>query len=133
MQFVIRTQGHTQYVDITDRIEDAVRKSGVRDGIVCAFVAGTTAGMVVMDDEEGLKCDFRRTLDRLAPEDGDYEHNSPGDPNGFAHIRSMLVGPSVSVPVVDGKAVLGQWQHVFVADFDWRPRERTITVTVAGA
>jgi secondary thiamine-phosphate synthase enzyme len=121
MQFVIRSAGHTDYHDITARVEAAVREASVRDGIACAFVAGTTVGMTIMDDEEGLKRDFRHTVEQLAPENGSYEHNTPGDENGYAHIRSMLLGPSVSVPVVDGGLVLGRWQKNLCGGFRLAP------------
>src|SRR4051812_17126141 len=122
MQFTIQTKGHNDFHNITERIEDTVRVSGIQNGILCAFVTGTTAGMVVMDNESGLMEDFRRTLEKLAPEDASYDHNSPGDMNGYAHIRSILVGPSVCIPIMNGELALGTWQRIFVVDFDWRER-----------
>ncbi len=86
--------------------------------------------MTIIDDEEGHKEDIRRTLEKLVPSDAHYEHNSPGDHNGHAHVRTALMGVSVSVPVVDGEMVLGTWQKVFVVDFDDRARERPVTIVV---
>jgi secondary thiamine-phosphate synthase enzyme len=130
MQFTLKTQGNGDFHNITDKVEEAVTASKIRNGIVCAFVGGTTAGMTIIDDEEGHKEDLRRMLEKLAPKDGHYEHNTPGDRNGHAHVRCALMGVSVSIPIVDGELVLGTWQKIFVVDFDSRERERPVTITV---
>ncbi len=131
MQFTLHTKGNCDFHDITDKVTEAVRASKKQHGIACAFVAGTTAGMTIIDDEEGHKEDIRKLLEKLAPKDGRYEHNSPGDHNGHAHIRCALMGVSVNIPIEDGELVLGQWQKIFMVDFDIHARERAVTVTVA--
>ena len=132
MHFTIRTKGRTEFIDITERKVEAIQASGVREGVAVVFAKHTTVSVIICDDEEGLKQDIRDALERLAPEDGEYRHNSPGDGNGFAHIRSVLIGCSVSVPIVGGRLDLGTWQRVFLVDFDERPREREVCITVVG-
>ncbi len=130
MQFTLETKGHGDFHDITEKIQEALRATGVRTGVVCAFVGGTTVGMTIIDDEEGHKEDIRRAFEKVAPVGGHYEHDTPGDRNGFAHVRCALMGCSVSIPVIDGELALGMWQKVFIADFDSRPRQRPVTIVV---
>jgi secondary thiamine-phosphate synthase enzyme len=129
MEFSLQTNGHTEFINITDRIEEFTRQSNVSEGIAVVFCKHTTTSIILSDDEEGLKNDIRNALEKIAPEDGDYEHNSPGDQNGFAHIRSVLLGSSVTIPIEKGQLNLGTWQRIFLVDFDERPRERKISVT----
>lgn len=130
MQFTVRCKGNTEFYGITEKVEEAVRTSGIRDGIAVVFAHHTTVSVLIADDEAGLRNDFRKAVERLVPEKLSYEHNSPGDANAYAHIRSMLCGCSLTVPVKDGKLELGTWQRIFLVDFDNRPRERTVSVTV---
>lgn len=127
----VHTRGHYDFVNITDRVAEAVRQSSLKDGIVHCFVTGTTAGLTIMEDEDGIKADLKRLWERWAPEDADYEHHKKwGDHNGAAHMKSALLGTSVSVPVRGGKLQLGQWQSIVLIDFDERPRTREITATL---
>ena len=129
----LSTRGHSDIVDITRRVQAAVAESGTTDGQASAFVRGSTAGITTMEFEPGGVHDLRALLDRLIPVRGDYEHNRLNhDTNSHAHMRAAIVGPSETVPLRDGTLRLGIWQQIVLLDFDDRPRERTVVVTVSG-
>ncbi|MDH3592878.1 MAG: secondary thiamine-phosphate synthase enzyme YjbQ [Planctomycetota bacterium] len=130
-QFTIRTQGENDVCDITAALRDAIAKSGVGDGTAHVFVPGATAGVTTIEFEPGCVHDLKEALERVAPRHAHYDHNERwGDGNGFSHVRAALLGPSLSVPVIDGQPGLGTWQQVVVVDFDNKPRERRVIVTV---
>ncbi|HXF96662.1 MAG TPA: secondary thiamine-phosphate synthase enzyme YjbQ [Gemmatimonadales bacterium] len=119
--------------DITDDVARFVVESGVRTGAVVVSLVGSTGIVTTIEYEQGALQDFRRALDQIAPPTVDYAHNAAyGDGNGFSHVRSALVGPSVSLPVVEGKLVVGTWQKVAVFNLDNRPREREVVAVVVG-
>jgi secondary thiamine-phosphate synthase enzyme len=127
------TKGETDIVDITDRVEQAVAQSGIKAGIVNVFVSGSTAGITTIEYESGLVQDLKEAMERLAPRQASYAHDSRwGDGNGYAHIRASLLGCSLAVPVEDGRTALGQWQQIVLVDFDNRRRNRNIVLTVVG-
>ncbi len=129
----LETQGMTDVQDITTEVRKAVSDSKVRDGVVCVANPGSTAGITTIEFEAGAVADLRRALEQIAPQSGQYEHNATwGDGNGFAHLRSALVGTSCSFPVVDGAPALGTWQQIVFLDFDNRPRKRQLVVVVVG-
>jgi secondary thiamine-phosphate synthase enzyme len=129
----ISTEGDADVVDITETARSAVAKSGLRDGLVTAFVRGSTAAITTMEYEPGGVQDLEDTLERLIPTVGEYEHNRLNhDTNSHAHLRAAIVGPSETVPVADGRLVLGTWQQLVLVDFDDRPRERTVVLQVIG-
>jgi len=98
---------------------------------VTVFVTGSTAAVTTMEYEPGGVSDLRKLLDRLIPAQGDYEHNRLNhDTNSHAHLRAALIGPSETIPLLDGKLALGTWQQIVLIDFDDRPRERTVTVQI---
>jgi secondary thiamine-phosphate synthase enzyme len=132
-QKVIRvsTKGHTDVIDLTPEVERIIAGSGVREGIVNVSGSGSTLAVTTIEFEPGAVADLRRALERIAPANTDYAHNARwGDRNGYAHLRSALLGTAKSFPVANGKLDLGTWQQVVLCDFDDRPREREITVTV---
>ena len=132
--FSLRTQGWNDVSDITDRVASSVRSSGVRDGIVTVFVPGSTAGITTIEHEPGAVADLQRAIDRLAPADSHYDHDQRwGDGNGFAHVRAALLGPSLSIPVSQGRMELGTWQQIVLIDFDNRPRDREVIVQTLGS
>ena len=132
--FSLRTQGWNDVSDITDRVASSVRSSGVRDGIVTVFVPGSTAGITTIEYEPGAVADLQRAIDRLAPADAHYDHDQRwGDGNGFAHVRAALLGPSLSIPVSQGRMELGTWQQIVLIDFDNRPRDREVIVQTLGS
>jgi len=129
----LETRGSGDMHDVTSRVETAVASSAVRDGIVVVSVVGSTAGVTTIEYEPGLAKDLNRSLDRVAPGDASYEHDKRwGDGNGHSHVRASLLGPSLTVPVVTGKPVLGTWQQIVLVDFDTRPRTRKMVVQVMG-
>jgi secondary thiamine-phosphate synthase enzyme len=119
--------------DLTDAVARIVRESGVRTGIVQIFNVGSTAAIGAIEFEPGLKQDLPAFLRRLIPPSRDYAHEQTWhDGNDHSHLQATLLGPSPTVPVRDGRPVLGTWQQVFHIECDIRPRERTVVVTVLG-
>ncbi len=129
-----RTRGNDHILDITGDLLEGVRESGIRSGQLAAMVVGSTAALTATEFEPGLvEHDLAAALERLAPRDGRYEHEETwGDDNGHSHVRASLIGPSVALPVVDGRVPLGTWQQIILMDFDTRPRERTVVVNLVG-
>jgi len=131
VRFTLQTTGNTEIVDITGRVAQAVRQGAIQNGIVAAFVPGSTAGLTLMEYEPGLVHDLRATLDRLVPTTAPYRHNEHDD-NGHAHIRAALTGSSVTVPISGGDLLLGPWQQIVLLDFDTRPRRREVICQLIG-
>ncbi len=126
-----RGQGHAQ--DITAMVAKAVGSSGLRHGIATVFVVGSTAGVTTIEFEPGAIADFNRLFDTLAPRDDEYEHHKRWrDDNGSSHVRAALLGPSLTVPIVDGALTLGTWQQIMLLEFDTRAREREVVVQLLG-
>ena len=120
------TRGDADVIDITGDIQQVVADGPVADGLVTAFVRGSTAAITTMEFEPGGVADLRDLLDRLIPVEGDYEHNRLNhDTNSHAHQRASLIGASEQVPVTGGRLALGTWQQLVLIDFDDRPRDRT--------
>ena len=131
--FTLRTAGKADVVDITARVHEAVRSTGIREGIACVATAGSTAAVTTLEFEPGLVKDLRAALDRILPPGLRYAHaETGGDDNGDSHLRSTFLGTTLSLPVSGGRALLGTWQQVVFVELDHRPREREITVQVVG-
>ena len=127
----LSTRGDSDVVEITSEVERVVGEGPVRDGVVTAFVRGSTAAVTTMEYEPGGVADLRALLDRLVPVEGNYEHNRLNrDTNSHAHQRASLIGASEQVPVIGGRLALGTWQQLVLIDFDDRPRQRTVIVQV---
>ncbi|MGD8397842.1 MAG: secondary thiamine-phosphate synthase enzyme YjbQ [Anaerolineae bacterium] len=127
------TGGDAQVIDITGKVNRRVRESDVRDGIVTLFTASSTSALTTLEYESGAIRDLQQLFDRIAPPDIDYRHNLRwGDGNGHAHVRHALLGPSLTVPLVDGHLLLGTWQQIVFVDFDNRARARSVIVQVMG-
>jgi secondary thiamine-phosphate synthase enzyme len=127
----LSTRGDADVVDITADVQRVVVEGSVDDGLVTAFVRGSTAAITTMEFEPGGVADLRDLLDRLIPAEGEYEHNRLNhDTNSHAHQRASLIGSSEQVPVVSGRLALGTWQQLVLIDFDDRPRDRTVVVQV---
>lgn len=125
------TPGNGHIVDITPGVSRVISTSGVERGLVAVFGVGSTVAVTTMEYEPGGVHDLQTLLERLIPAQGDYEHNRLNhDSNSHAHMRAALIGPSETVPVVDGRLMLGTWQQLVLIDFDDRPRSRTVTVQV---
>jgi len=131
MKFTVKTKGHTDIIDITEKVTEVVRASGIDDGLAVIFIAGSTAAITAMEYEAGVVKDLRVVLEKIAPAGADYEHHKRwGDHNGDAHIKSAIIGPSFTVPVKNSQLVLGSWQQIVLIDFDERPRQREVMVKV---
>lgn len=123
----------TDIHDVTSQALAAVSQSGVRQGLLTVHAPGSTAAVTTIEHESGVLEDLRQALERLAPREGTYAHNARwGDGNGYAHVRAALLGPSLSVPIEDGRPLLGQWQQIVVLDLDNRPRRRRVVIQVLG-
>jgi len=131
-RIALSTRGNNDVHDLTGEVSNAVRSSGIGNGIVAVFVPGSTAGITTIEYEPGMVRDLQEFLDRAAPATARYHHNHGGDSNGHAHVRAAFVGPSVSVPLVEGRLELGTWQQIVLVDFDDRPRRREITIQIVG-
>jgi secondary thiamine-phosphate synthase enzyme len=127
----LSTRGDADVIDITGDVQRFVADGPIGDGLLTAFVRGSTAAITTMEFEPGGVADLRALLDRLVPVTGDYEHNRlNNDTNSHAHQRASLIGPSEQVPVTGGRLALGTWQQLVLIDFDDRPRDRTVVVLV---
>ena len=129
----VSTRGHAHVLDITADVARAVAASGIHVGVVNISGTGSTLGITTLEFEPGCVSDLQRALEKIAPADTNYAHNARwGDENGYAHLRSALVGTVKSFPVTAGRLAIGTWQQIVLCDFDERPRQRQIVVTVVG-
>jgi len=131
--FTLPTRAGTNVLNITEHVRDAVASSGMKDGIVCVFVPGSTAAITTIEFENGVIQDLVQAIERIAPEDIPYAHDAAWhDGNGHSHVRSALIGPSFTAPFSDGRLLLGTWQQIVLLDFDNRDRKRKVIVQVVG-
>ena len=129
----IKSKLENDIIDITDKVSQVVRESQIGSGAVIVFVVGSTAAITTIEYEPGLKKDFPEMLSRLAPREIEYAHdNTWHDGNGHSHIRASLIGPSLAIPILEGRLTLGTWQQIVLIEMDTRPRERTIILQVIG-
>ena len=130
----LKTNGFTDIVDITSKVQGILEKEGFVEGSVLISAIGSTTGITTVEYEPGLvNHDISEMLDKLAPYGVQYEHNKTwGDDNGAAHLRSTLIGTSQIIPFENGKLILGTWQQIIFMDFDTRPRSREIVVQIMG-
>jgi secondary thiamine-phosphate synthase enzyme len=129
----LQTRGECDIIDITPAVAREVAESGVRDGTVTVFIAGSTAGVTTIEYESGVVLDFQRLWDRLVPRDMSYDHDRRwGDGNGYSHVRAATLGCSLVVPFSGGRLTLGTWQQIILVDFDNRPRSRRVVLQVMG-
>ena len=127
----LSTEGNGDVVDLTEGVRRVLQQAGADRGVVTVFVTGSTAAVTTIEYEPGAVQDLKDGLERLLPHSGDYHHNRLNqDTNAHAHLRAALVGPSESIPFVDGQLALGTWQQVVLVDFDDRRRQRAVSVHV---
>lgn len=128
------TQGNDHIVDLTEQVLAAVAESGVATGQAAMLVHGSTAALTTLEYEPGLvEHDVAAAMERVAPRDARYEHEETWhDDNGHSHVRASTVGPSLALPIVGGRVPLGTWQQIVLIDFDTRPRQRTVHLSVLG-
>ncbi|HUK26726.1 MAG TPA: secondary thiamine-phosphate synthase enzyme YjbQ [Terriglobales bacterium] len=133
-QVSIATRGHRDMRDLTEQVAAIVAASGIRTGTVNIFNVGSTAALGTIEFEPGLERDLPEMLDKLMPPSRSYGHEQAWhDGNGHSHLQATLLGPSLTVPVAEGKPVLGAWQQIFHLECDVRGRQRTVVVTVSGS
>jgi len=129
----ISTKGHNDIIDITNQVAESVKNSSIKNGTATVFVSGSTAGVTTIEYEPGLLKDLPETFEEIAPMNKRYHHNDTWhDGNGYAHVRSALLGPSITVPFNDTRMLLGTWQQIVIIDFDNRNRQREIVVQILG-
>jgi secondary thiamine-phosphate synthase enzyme len=130
----VSTNGNSEVLDITPQAAKAVTDSGVSAGTATLFVVGSTAAITTTEYEPGLvNHDIKAAFEKIAPANGRYEHEETWhDDNGHSHVRASLLGPSLAVPIVDGKLTLGTWQQIILIDFDTRPRSRQVVCQIVG-
>jgi secondary thiamine-phosphate synthase enzyme len=129
----LTTQGFNDMHDITRDIAQKLDEHELANGVVTIFVPGSTGGLTTIEFEPGLEQDFAELMDRVAPHGVGYHHDARwGDGNGFSHVRASLLGPSLSVPIADGRMTLGTWQQIVFVDFDNRSRSRSLMIQFMG-
>ncbi|MDP8246267.1 MAG: secondary thiamine-phosphate synthase enzyme YjbQ [Candidatus Hinthialibacter antarcticus] len=129
----VETRGDADIIDLTPKLVAALNQSGLREGQMTVFAPGATAGISTIEYEPGLLKDVPAAMEKIAPSNATYQHDLTWhDGNGHSHVRATLIGPSMTVPFVDGQLTLGTWQQVILLDFDNRPRSRSIVVQLMG-
>ncbi len=129
----LATRGHGDVLDITQATANAVRQTELQNGIVTLFSPSSTSGLTTIEYESGCIADLQRLFDEIANPDRHYAHNARwGDGNGHSHVRAALLGPSLTVPFVNGRLTLGTWQQIVFVDFDNRSRQRELVVQIMG-
>jgi secondary thiamine-phosphate synthase enzyme len=127
----ISTNGKRDVIDITSKMQDIITINKIKSGIAVAFTPGSTGAITTIEFEPGLKKDINQFLERLIPYGENYHHhNTWHDDNGAAHLQAAMIGPSVTVPVIDSALSLGTWQQVVFIDCDTRPRSRRIIIQI---
>jgi secondary thiamine-phosphate synthase enzyme len=120
------TKNKREIINITDKVNEALKKSGIKEGFCLVSAMHVTAGVFVNDDEDGLIEDLTEWLEKLAPFNPNYKHHRTGETNADAHLKSLLIHHEVIIPVTDGRLDFGPWQQVFYAEFDGQRRKRVI-------
>ena len=131
--FSQKTSGFCDIVDITAKVREQIEKEKITQGLVTVFVPGSTAALTTIEFESGLVQDLKEFVEKHIPSDRRYHHDDRwGDDNGFSHLRAALFGPSLAIPIENGRAMLGTWQQIVLLDFDNRPRTREIIIQLMG-
>ena len=132
--FRVNMRGDTHIENLTKSVQAAVADSSLRGGLVTVFVKHTTASVMIIEDEPGIRADTKAFWDRAVPADPAWQHNTrnAGEDNGHSHLRGQLQGPSVTIPFSDGTLLLGTWQQIVVVDFDTRSRTRELIFQIIG-
>ena len=127
-------QGNTQIENITKSVVDALAGTGLSAGVVTVFSRHTTASVMIIEDEPGIRADTKAFWDRAVPVDPAWQHNTrnAGEDNGHSHLRGQLQGPSVTIPFLGGAMLLGAWQQIVVVDFDTKSRTRELIFQIMG-
>jgi secondary thiamine-phosphate synthase enzyme len=127
------TAGFCDIIDITAKVREEIEQQKIQRGLVTIFVAGSTAALTTIEHEPGLVQDLKELMEKLVPSNRKYHHDDRwGDNNGFSHLRASLFGPSLAIPIENGRPMLGTWQQIVLLDFDNRPRTREIILQLIG-
>ncbi len=127
------TRGNTDFHDITNEVQRLLTASGLQNGAATVFCPSSTTAVTTIEYESGALSDLGRLFDELVPAEREYAHNAKwGDGNGHSHVRAALLGPSLTIPFINGQLALGTWQQVIHVDFDNRPRHREIILQLMG-
>lgn len=129
----LSTRGHAHLQDVTNQVDEIIQASGIKTGLAHVFNVGSTGAIGTIEFEPGLQQDLPAILDRLMPPSREYGHEKAWhDGNGHSHLQATTLGPEVTIPVAEGRSVLGTWQQIFHLECDIKPRRREIIVTVSG-
>ena len=129
----IQSKGENDMIDLTGKIADSVAESGIVNGSILIFVSGSTGSVTTIEFEPGLIQDFPKMLNRIAPKNLDYGHERMWhDGNGHSHVKASLLGPSLTVPFIDGQLCLGTWQQIVFVELDTRERTRNLVLQIIG-
>jgi len=129
----LSTKGFSDVLDITHDVDGVIDRSRIETGLVTVFCPGSTGAVTTIEYESGVLRDLQKAIEKIAPSNIPYEHDKRwGDGNGFSHVRTALMKPSLTIPLIKGKLTLGTWQQIVFVDFDNRRRERNILVQVMG-
>ena len=130
----IDMRGGTQIENVTKLVQDALACAKTTAGIVTVFVKHTTASIMIIEDEPGIRADTKTFWDRTVPADPSWQHNQRNaeEDNGHSHLRGQLQGPSITVPFANGSLLLGVWQQIVLVDFDTRARSRDLVIQILG-
>ncbi len=129
----LTTQGNTDIVDISQRVQECIQISTLMNGLVTVFCPSSTSGITTIEYEPGVLQDLRKIFNEIVPKDFTYQHDEAWhDGNGHSHIRAALLKASITIPLVDGRLTLGTWQQIVFIDFDTRQRKREIIVQIIG-
>ena len=129
----IQSKGENDIIDLNDMVSEKITESGISNGIVTVFVAGSTGALTTIEYEPGLLKDFPDMLSRIAPNEINYEHEERWhDGNGRSHVKASLVGPSLTIPFKDGSLLLGTWQQIVFVELDTRERSRNLILQIIG-
>ncbi len=132
-QIQFETQGEPDIIDITTKVKEEVKASKIRSGIVTVFCTGSTGAITTIEYEPGLLKDLPNAMERFAPHDAVYEHHLRWqDGNGHSHVRASIIGPSLTIPIIDRQMPLGTWQQIVFLELDVRPRNRHIIIQAIG-
>lgn len=129
----LNTRGNADVQDITQQVAQVVLASDLKNGTVTVFCPSATSALTTIEYESGCVSDLRRLFNEIIPENREYAHNARwGDGNGHSHVRATLLGPSLTIPFVEGRLTLGTWQQIIFVDFDTRPRRRELVLQIIG-
>jgi secondary thiamine-phosphate synthase enzyme len=132
-EIIIKSKGESDIVDITESVQKSIIKSKIKNGITCVFVPGSTGTITTIEYEPGLKEDFPKALNKIAPKNIEYKHhNTWQDDNGRSHVKASLMGPSLTLPVKNGDLIHGTWQQLVFIELDTKSRNRRIIIQILG-